>query len=133
MERRARLGRNILSTPCLPEVRQPSISFLCRGLICYYLGIYHLARTELDDAFRSFEVVLGAKSTNIVALLGKTRIAYARNHYLQALRLFQQVLQLKQDAQPDPRVGIALCFWSTMDKKAQAKACWERSPEVVGY
>ena len=132
MERRARLGRNTLSTPCLPEVRRSSISFLCKSLIRCYPGIYHLARTELDDAFRSFEVVLGAKSTNIVALLGKARIAYARKQYPQALRLFQQVLQLKPDAQPDPRVGIGLCFWS-MDKKALAKACWERSLEVVSY
>ncbi|KAI5118232.1 hypothetical protein M0805_008868 [Coniferiporia weirii] len=92
-------------------------------------GIYHLARTELDDAFRSFEAVLGQKPTNIVALLGKARIAYARKQYSQALRLFQQVLQMSPNAQPDPRIGIGLCFWA-MDQKVKAKACWERSLEV---
>ncbi|THH04202.1 hypothetical protein EW145_g5695 [Phellinidium pouzarii] len=92
-------------------------------------GIYHLARTELDDAFRSFEAVLSQKPTNVVALLGKARIAYARKQYSQALRLFQQVLQMNPNAQPDPRIGIGLCFWA-MDQKIKAKACWERSLEV---
>lgn len=117
--------------PCSPEVRL-IVFFDVVQLSVYFtlIGIYHLARAELDDASRSLEVVLGAKPTNVVALLGKARIAYARKQYPQSLRLFQQVLQLKPDAQPDPRVGIGLCFWS-MDKKAQAKACWERSLEVV--
>ncbi|KAH8118914.1 TPR-like protein [Phellopilus nigrolimitatus] len=92
-------------------------------------GIYHLAHTELDDAFRAFEAVLSQKPTNVVALLGRARIAYARKQYSHALRLFQQVLQLSPDTQPDPRIGIGLCFWAT-DQKAKAKACWERSLEV---
>lgn len=79
---------------------------------------------------RAFTLVLSSKPTNIIALLGKARIAYARKQYLQALRIFQQVLQLKPDAQPDPRIGIGLCFWA-MDQKAKARACWERSLEVV--
>lgn len=79
---------------------------------------------------RAFTLVLSSKPTNIIALLGKARIAYARKQYPQALRIFQQVLQLKPDAQPDPRIGIGLCFWA-MEQKAKAKACWERSLEVV--
>lgn len=87
-------------------------------------------RTNLDDAAKSFDAVLGEKPTNLVALLGKARIAYARKQYAQALKLFQQVLQLGPTSRPDPRVGIGLCFWA-LDQKDKARAVWERSLEVV--
>ena len=93
-------------------------------------GIWQLATANLDDALKSFNLVLNAKPNNIIALLGKARIAYARKQYSPALRLFQQVLQLKPDAQPDPRIGIGLCYWA-LEQKDKARACWERSLEVV--
>ncbi|EJD02630.1 TPR-like protein [Fomitiporia mediterranea MF3/22] len=92
-------------------------------------GIFHLAKGDLDDAMKAFTLVINQKPTNIVALLGKARIAYARKQYPQALRTFQRVLELKPDALPDPRIGIGLCFWA-MDQKVKAKACWQRSLEV---
>lgn len=111
-------------------------------------GIQQLATRSMDDAMRSFEGVLAEKPTNIVALLGKVyasaplasleltshhaqaRILYARRSYPQALKLFQQVLQLNPSCVPDPRIGIGLCLWA-MDHKAKAKAAWQRSLEVV--
>ena len=84
----------------------------------------------MDDALRSFDGVLAMKPTNVVALLGKGRIFYTRRQYPQSLRLFQEVLRLSPNCKPDPRIGIGLCFWA-LDYKAQAKAAWERSLEVV--
>ncbi|KAL4073760.1 hypothetical protein V8B97DRAFT_1238806 [Scleroderma yunnanense] len=99
-----------------------TLAFLTRG-------IHQLATRSMDDALRSFEGVLAEKPTNIVALLGKARILYARRNYPQALKLFQQVLQLNPSCIPDPRIGIGLCLWA-MDHKAKAKAAWQRSLEV---
>ncbi|KAG6336638.1 hypothetical protein ID866_2445 [Astraeus odoratus] len=99
-----------------------TLAFLTRG-------IHQLATRSMDDALRSFEGVLAEKPTNIVALLGKARILYARRNYMQALKLFQQVLQLNPSCIPDPRIGIGLCLWA-MDHKAKAKAAWQRSLEV---
>lgn len=92
-------------------------------------GIHQLSRTALDDAYSSFEAVLAIKKNNVVALLGKARITYARKQYPQALRLFQQVLTIAPDTRPDPRIGIGLCFWA-LDQKENARKCWERSLEV---
>ncbi|EGO00400.1 hypothetical protein SERLA73DRAFT_122419 [Serpula lacrymans var. lacrymans S7.3] len=99
-----------------------TLAFLTRG-------IQQLATRSMDDALRSFEGVLAEKPTNLIALLGKARILYARRGYPQALKLFQQVLQLSPQCQPDPRIGIGLCLWA-MDHKAKAKAAWQRSLEV---
>ncbi|KAH9929574.1 RNA polymerase II-associated protein [Epithele typhae] len=92
-------------------------------------GILQLSSGQWDDAARTFDSVLAEKPTNVVALLGKAKIAYARRQYPQSLKLFQRVLQLNPDCLPDPRIGIGLCFWS-MGHKAKAKAAWQRSVEV---
>ncbi len=81
---------------------------------------------------RSFDNVLNDKPTNLVALLGKGRILYARRNYSQALQTFQLVLRMNPMCQPDPRIGIGLCYWA-MGNKSKAKAAWERSMEVVSY
>ncbi|KAF9227093.1 TPR-like protein [Gyrodon lividus] len=104
-----------------------TLAFLTRGLYC--TGIQQLATRSMDDAMRSFEGVLAEKPTNVVSLLGKARILYARRSYPQALKMFQQVLQLNPSCIPDPRIGIGLCMWA-MDHKAKAKAAWQRSLEV---
>lgn len=96
-----------------------SLSFLTRGIL-------QLVTRSMDDAMRSFDAVLSDKPTNLVALLGKGRIQYARRQYRDALHSFQQVLRLNPNCQPDPRVGIGLCYWA-MGNKSGAKAAWERS------
>ncbi|KAJ3802188.1 RNA polymerase II-associated protein [Lentinula aff. detonsa] len=92
-------------------------------------GIQQLATRHLDEALRSFEDVLATKPTNLVALLGKARILYMRRNFPQALQIFQQVLRCNPRCQPDPRIGIGLCFWS-LNNKTKAKAAWERSLEL---
>ncbi|KAF9527372.1 RNA polymerase II-associated protein [Crepidotus variabilis] len=99
-----------------------SLAFLTRG-------IQQLATRSMDDAMRSFEGVLSEKPTNIVALLGKARILYARRNYKESLKIFQDVLKYNPNCTPDPRVGIGLCLWA-LDQKAKAKAAWQRSLEV---
>ena len=94
------------------------------------LGIFHLAKTELDEALQNFDQVLKNAARNVVALLGKARVLFAQKQYPQSHRLYQQVLKLNPNAQPDPRIGIGLCFWA-MNQKEKAKMCWERSLEVV--
>ncbi|KAF4620607.1 hypothetical protein D9613_000259 [Agrocybe pediades] len=99
-----------------------TLTFLTRG-------VHQLANRSMDDAMRSFEGVLAEKPTNLVALLGKARILYARRNYKEALRIFQDVLRYNPNCSPDPRIGIGLCLWA-MDYKAKAKAAWQRSLEV---
>ncbi|CDO69163.1 hypothetical protein BN946_scf185042.g65 [Trametes cinnabarina] len=92
-------------------------------------GILQMTSGQWDDAGRTFDSVLAEKPTNVVALLGKAKIAYAKRQLPQALKLFQKVLQLNPNCRPDPRIGIGLCLWG-MDHKAKAKAAWQRSLEV---
>ncbi|KAG6899837.1 hypothetical protein C0993_006355 [Termitomyces sp. T159_Od127] len=99
-----------------------TLSFLTRG-------IQQLATRSMDDALRSFDGVLIEKPTNVVALLGKARILYARRNFREALRVFQDVLRYNPRCLPDPRIGIGLCFWA-LDQKSKATAAWQRSMEV---
>ncbi|KNZ74931.1 Tetratricopeptide repeat protein 1 [Termitomyces sp. J132] len=99
-----------------------TLSFLTRG-------IQQLATRSMDDALRSFDGVLLEKPTNVVALLGKARILYARRNFREALRIFQDVLRYNPQCLPDPRIGIGLCFWA-LDQKSKAVAAWQRSMEV---
>ncbi|KAF8160649.1 RNA polymerase II-associated protein [Crassisporium funariophilum] len=101
-----------------------------RGTLAFLTrGIQQLATRSMDDAMRSFDGVLAEKPTNLVAILGKARILYARRNYKEALRLFQDVLRYNPRCIPDPRIGIGLCLWA-MDHKLKAKAAWQRSLEV---
>ncbi|THU95501.1 RNA polymerase II-associated protein [Dendrothele bispora CBS 962.96] len=104
------------------QVRSVELAFLTRG-------IQQLATRELDDAMQSFQTVLSEKPTNVIALLGKARILYARRQYAQALQIFQLVLRYNPNCQPDPRIGIGLCLWA-LDKKDKAKMAWQRSLEL---
>ncbi|KAJ4490912.1 RNA polymerase II-associated protein [Lentinula aciculospora] len=111
------------------EATQSGESVVSMELAFLTRGIQQLATRHMDEALRSFEDVLAAKPSNLVALLGKGRILYMRRNYPQALQIFQQVLRYNPHCQPDPRIGIGLCFWS-MNNKAKAKAAWERSLEL---
>jgi RNA polymerase-associated protein CTR9 len=114
------------------------------------VGVHYLAIRNMDEALRAFDSVLALKPTNLVALLGKVRslllyllrslrdvfikarIFYARRQFHPALKLFQEVLRLNPNCQPDPRIGIGLCLWA-LDHKGKAKAAWKRSLEVVCF
>ncbi|KAF5346312.1 hypothetical protein D9758_011483 [Tetrapyrgos nigripes] len=105
------------------QVHSVELAFLTRGASSL------LATRELDDAMQSFQTVLSEKPTNVIALLGKARILYARRQYAQALQTFQLVLRYSPHCQPDPRIGIGLCLWA-MDRKDKAKMAWQRSLEL---
>ncbi|KIM30492.1 hypothetical protein M408DRAFT_15487 [Serendipita vermifera MAFF 305830] len=98
----------------------------------YFLtrGILQLAKqSTMNEAFATFEGVLATTPTNLVALHGKARIMYARKNYRESLQLYQRILRLGPNTQPDPRIGIGLCFWQLGDK-VKAKKAWERSLEL---
>ncbi|KAF9647341.1 RNA polymerase II-associated protein [Thelephora ganbajun] len=92
-------------------------------------GIHQMATRSMEDALRCFDAVLSTHPTNVIALLGKARILYARRQHAQALKLFQDVLRYNPECKPDPRIGIGLCFWA-LDQRPRAKAAWQRSLEV---
>jgi len=60
----------------------------------------------------------------------QARIMYARKKFRDSLQLYQRILRLSPSTQPDPRIGIGLCFWQ-LGEKAKAKKAWERSLELV--
>lgn len=55
---------------------------------------------------------------------------YARKRFRESLQLYQRILRLSPNTQPDPRIGIGLCFWQ-LGEKSKAKKAWERSLELV--
>lgn len=60
----------------------------------------------------------------------QARILYTKRDPASALTIFQFVLAQKPDLQPDPRVGIGLCYW-VLGSRQQAKGAWRRSLELV--
>lgn len=87
--------------------------------------------SQLDEAFRIFDRVTtqASKRGNMLALMGKARIQYAKRRYEPALALYQQVLAKRPDMDPDPRIGIGMCFWQ-LGFKDDAKQAWERALEL---
>jgi len=69
-------------------------------------------------------------STSYAIAILQGRILYTQRDPLNALRLFQRILQLNPQSLPDPRIGIGLCFW-VLNSKEKAKAAWKRSLSLV--
>jgi RNA polymerase-associated protein CTR9 len=87
-------------------------------------------RHDTEKAVETFDQLLKIDATNCFALLGKAQVVLRRTHnYAAALKLYQQVLMLNPVMQPDPRIGIGLCFWLLRDER-MAVALWERSVEI---
>ncbi|CAE6443591.1 unnamed protein product [Rhizoctonia solani] len=97
----------------------------------FYLtkGIYQMARFSWAGAEKDFDIVLGKHSSNVIALMGKARILYARKQYREALKGFQECLTLNPNMLPDPRIGIGLCYWQ-LDHRERALAAWRRAEQV---
>ncbi|QRV87479.1 RNA polymerase II-associated protein [Ceratobasidium sp. AG-Ba] len=97
----------------------------------FYLtkGIYQMARWSWAGAEKDFEIVLAKQSSNVIALMGKARIQYARKQYREALKGFQECLTLNPKMLPDPRIGIGLCFWQ-LDHRERALSAWKRAEQV---
>lgn len=66
---------------------------------------------------------------NVMFLLLRAKLLYQKKNYTGCLRLFQELLVLNPMLQPDPRIGIGMCFWQLKDYK-MAITSWKRSLEV---
>ncbi|GAA5985401.1 hypothetical protein JCM11641_000144 [Rhodosporidiobolus odoratus] len=85
-----------------------------------------MASGKFEQASRLFEQILDREPTNLMALMGRARIQFSQRNFRAAMKTYQQVLRLKPDFLPDPRIGIGLCFWMQGDRE-KAKKAWERS------
>ncbi|KAF8709624.1 Tetratricopeptide repeat, partial [Rhizoctonia solani] len=92
-------------------------------------GIYQMARFSWVGAEKDFDIVLAKHSSNVIALMGKARILYARKQYREALKGFQECLTLNPKMLPDPRIGIGLCYWQ-LEHRERALAAWKRAEQV---
>lgn len=85
---------------------------------------------HLDNATKIFDdAIRGSRATNMLATLGKARVLYARKRYDKSLECYQEVLMKRPDMDPDPRLGIGLCFWN-LGHKEDAAGAWERALEL---
>lgn len=66
---------------------------------------------------------------NAFFLLLRAKLLYQKKNYVASLRSFQELLLINPVMQPDPRIGIGLCFWQLKDYKI-AIASWKRSLEL---
>ncbi|AEY99220.1 FAGR398Wp [Eremothecium gossypii FDAG1] len=78
-----------------------------------------------DDERRQGKVV----RSNVLFLLMRAKLLYQKKNYAAALRLFQELLVLDPTLQPDPRIGIGMCFWQLRDTYMAVKA-WERALQM---
>ena len=110
-----------------------SINTLARGIYSIFKSATPNTTERnhhLDTAGRVFEEVARQSSnTNMVALLGKARVHFAKKRYDKALENYQEVLLRRPDMDPDPRIGIGMCFWC-LGHKDDAKVAWERALDI---
>ncbi|CAR24608.1 Ctr9p [Lachancea thermotolerans CBS 6340] len=66
---------------------------------------------------------------NVMFLLVRAKLFYQKRNYNVSLRLFQELLVLNPVLQPDPRIGIGMCFWQLKDYKMAIRS-WKRSLEL---
>lgn len=66
---------------------------------------------------------------NVMFLLLRAKLLYQKKNYVASLKIFQELLVLNPVLQPDPRIGIGLCFWQLKDHK-MAITSWERALEL---
>lgn len=85
---------------------------------------------HLDQAMKIFDdAIRSSRGGNMLATMGKGRVLYGRKRYDKALECYQEVLLKRPDMDPDPRIGIGMCFWS-LGFKDDARMAWERSLEI---
>ncbi|KAG0229417.1 protein required for normal CLN1 and CLN2 G1 cyclin expression [Actinomortierella wolfii] len=92
-------------------------------------GLLLLARGSVDEALRHFKQVLSGSPRCLPALMGIARIQYMREQYQQALTTYRMVLRINPGCQPDPRIGMGLCFFKLGMNNAAAMA-FERAAEL---
>ena len=96
---------------------------------------------NLDQAQASFDECLrSTNGRNMMALLGKARVLFARRKYEEAHKTYQQVLIRAPDLiEPDPRIGLGCCLWQlsylgeggdNAHLKEHAQLAWQRALEL---
>ncbi|KAF1795976.1 hypothetical protein V8B55DRAFT_1454269 [Mucor lusitanicus] len=95
-------------------------------------NLYILLR-KVDDASRSFNMVLEKRPNCIPALLGRAKIQYHLQHYKNALKTYQTALKYSRGkfSGVEIRLGIAQCFAQLKmytEAKAALKRCIDVSP-----
>lgn len=109
------------------------ISGLARGVYSVFKASVSTSTEKghhLDTATKIFDdAIRNSRAGNMLATLGKARVLYARRRFDKALECYQEVLLKRPDMDPDPRLGIGLCFWN-LGHKDDAAIAWERALEL---
>lgn len=94
-------------------------------------NLYILLR-KVDEAARSFNMILEKRPNCIPALLGRAKIQYHLQQYKAALKSYQDALRYSQGrfSGVEIRLGIAQCF-AQLKMYPEAKAALKRCTEVV--
>ncbi|KAI8369446.1 uncharacterized protein BYT42DRAFT_110841 [Radiomyces spectabilis] len=94
-------------------------------------GHLYLLRRDINEAIRSFNMVLDKRPNCIPALLGKAKIQYHLRQYKQSLKTYQTALIYSRGrfSPLEIRFGIAQCF-SRLGMDEEAKAALKRCIEV---
>lgn len=66
---------------------------------------------------------------NCMFLMLRAKLLYQKKNYSASLKLFQELLVTNPVLQPDPRIGIGLCFWQLKDTNMAIKS-WKRALEL---
>jgi RNA polymerase-associated protein CTR9 len=126
-----------LATQTLNESRRldpssPS-NYLARGIYSIFKASatttskrnhhFNQALRVFDDAIRT------SPRGNMLVLMGKAHALYGRKRYDKSLEVYQGMLRYRPDMDPDPRIGIEMCYWS-LGYKDDAKMAWERALEI---
>lgn len=88
-------------------------------------GSMDAATKVFEEAYRGY-----GGNRNMFAAMARARLLFANKKYALALEGYQDVLQKRPDMDPDPRIGIGLCYWM-LGYKDDAKIAWERALEIV--
>lgn len=100
-----------------------SLNVLARGALNGVIG-------KFDSGLSSYDTILTQSgNANLFASMGKARFLYHKKNYRGALKVYQSVLRSRVNFEPDPRIGIGLCFWH-LNQKTMALAAWERALEL---
>lgn len=92
---------------------------------------FMLTAVRAAEADGLFVNVLRQSSSNVLALIGRGCLAYARHDYLAALGFFKSVLMHQPRGPGDVRVAIAHCFLK-MGEMDSARRCFELALENNG-
>lgn len=95
-------------------------------------GNLYLLLKKIDEASRSFNMVLEKRPNCIPALLGRAKIQYYLKNYKASLKTYQSALKFSRGkfSGVEIRLGIAQCF-AQLKMYTEAKAALKRCIDMV--